>query len=237
MALLFPSIFNGSAMADNDDDSDTAVELVSLEENAALILHQPTQDGKKEIELLRYHFDRIGTGVLSLQDVFRRDFRDPDERMRYEGYLADALEQCKMDRVNLLSPNGKPPSFIWGIVERECKALLDLIQFLEYWGPKTQKNPRDYTLDHHEAACSQIEGILAEHVAQVNSVERTKTFYIMTEDYHVITLLEILKRLKGYWPLLTFNRKCRLSDASKELREKVMKEPPTEEQKCDCCIL
>lgn len=222
---------------------ETDVELDVVREDVMLIADtNAVTDGlsgssKKKLELIKLHLKRDGTSVISFEKVFKRDSVRLEDKRKFEELLDIALKECDMTRHDFSITSS--PSANYGAVERECKTLTNLIVYLEFWGSKTQKYSSDYTLDNHEALCFHIEGILCEHLSQVNRESNVMITYMRREDYHLDLFLDILHKLKKHWIDLDFSRKCRLSNKCRELQDEVMREGPVESQKCceSCCIL
>ncbi len=213
---------------------DGEVELDDVGPHVTLI---STGTSKKEVELIKWHLEESCTGVITLEHVFKRDIIDRDEVAHYEGLLSIALDECRMIRHDFAIHATKYHTY--GAIEYECKKLRELIEFLEFWGPKTYKRLSDYSIQHENVLCFHIESVLRERMFQISRVSGMQNDYEITEDYHLDNFVRILKTLQAHWKELNFEKKCRLRTKCKELLDRLLETPPVMETSCceSCCIL
>ncbi len=122
--------------------ADTSVELEAITEDVMLLsdtnaISGPKESDKRKIQLIRMHLEEDGTSVVSLDNIFKRDFVSATDRKRYEGFLNAALEECKMDRHDFTVSAGT--SYSCGAVERECKIACGPHSLSRILGTKNSK--------------------------------------------------------------------------------------------------
>lgn len=214
-------------------DDDNVVELDVIKEDIMLLTDD---EEKKKIELIKLHLEEECTGVITLENIFKRDLIRNDELMEYERLLWIAMSQLKMFRHDFIHTPKNAKRY--GVVEMECRSLANLIEYLKFWGPRTSRNLQHYTLDNHEAECFHIESVLSKHIVEVNGSGVNRINHVFAKDYRLDHFMKVLQVLQARWNELSFTNKCRLREKCKVLLDKLLEEPPVERYtSCDgCCI-